>query len=41
MKYRRRSRLFYKCIKCNREATCIRPRPCLYEVDGGRVKIQA
>ena len=24
-------------VLCNREVTCIRQRPCLYEVDGGQV----
>ena len=33
MKYRRRSSL----LNCNREVTCIRQRPCLYEVDGDQV----
>ena len=43
VKCRRRSCLLkcIKCIKCNRQATCIRQRPCLYKGDGGQVYLPA
>ena len=40
VKCRRKSCLL-KCIKCNRQATCIRQSPCLYKGDGGQVYLQA